>query len=254
MNISFDLYIPGNSWLHRLDPRVKLWAVALGLIVPFIVDLPILTGYLILIHLLLLSARIPWHRLQWIWQQLIFLLAMILLLQPFFTPSGAVWITLGPLQLTEGGMAYAVYLALRVIAMALLTSGLLFTTDQRDLVQAFVRLGMPYTWGLTISLTLRFLPAIAGLFTAVREAQASRGWISEGNFVRRTRDYLPVLIAVVIGSLRLSDDLTLALAARGLGAGPRRTVWHDLAMRPLDWIIALLVTLTFIALILIHTL
>jgi len=126
-------------------------------------------------------------------------------------------------------------LALRALSMTFVTGGLLFTTDQRSLVQALVRLGVPYSWGLTFSLTLRFLPAIGTLFVTVREAQAARGWVAEGNFIRRTRDYLPVLVAVVIGTLRLSDQLTLALAARGLGAAPQRTVWRGLRMRAADW-------------------
>jgi len=101
-----------------------------------------------------------------------------------------------------------------------------------------VRLGVPYTWGLTLSLTLRFLPALSDLFNKVREAQAARGWVAEGGLFRRARDYLPVLVAVVIGTLRMGDQLTLALAARGLGTVQRRTVWRELEMRPADrWVL-----------------
>ena len=95
---------------------------------------------------------------------------------------------------------------------------------------------------------LRFLPAIQYLFIAVREAQATRGWVVEGNLLKRFRDYLPVLVAVIIGTLRMSDRLTLALAARGLAASTRRTVWRDLQMRASDWVALAGLTIAFGAL------
>lgn len=236
MSLALELYVPARSWLHRLDPRVKLWATLLGIGTTFLLPGPpgqalFLGGVLLLLR----GAGIPWRMLCWLWRQMRPLVLLILLLQPFFTPWGAEILAVGPLRLTWGGLESALRLALRALSMTFVTGGLLFTTDQRSLVQAFVRLGVPYTWGLTFSLTLRFLPAINSLFVTVREAQAARGWVAEGNFIRRARDYLPVLVAVVIGALRLSDQLTLALAARGLGASPQRTVWRGLKMRAADW-------------------
>jgi energy-coupling factor transport system permease protein len=238
MSLVFDLYVPGRSWLHRLDPRVKLWLTLEGLVGAFLLRGWWMQG-LLLIGLLsvLRSASISWQTMSWLWRQMRWLVVLILLLQPFFSPGGEVWIALGPLRLTADGLRRALLLALRALTMTYIVGGLLFTTEQRMLVRALVRLGVPYTWGLTISLTLRFLPALSDLFAKVREAQAARGWIAEGNFFRRARDYLPVLVAVIIGTLRMGDHLTLALAARGLGSAPlqERTVWRDLEMRPADW-------------------
>jgi energy-coupling factor transport system permease protein len=154
--------------------------------------------------------------------------------------------------LTLGGYRAAAGLALRALNMAFVASGFLFTTDQRALVQALVCMGIPYTWGLTLSLTLRFLPAIGNLFEAVRDAQAARGWVPKGGLLRRVREYLPVLVAVVIRTLALSDQLTLALAARGLGATGRRTVWRAPRMRRVDWITLFLVALAFALLLLLR--
>ncbi|MDY0020195.1 MAG: energy-coupling factor transporter transmembrane component T [Anaerolineae bacterium] len=236
MSLALDLYVPGRSWLHRLDPRVKLWATFLGIAVAFLLPGPLEQAlFLVFLHLLLRVAGVPWHLLGWLWRQMGLLALFILILQPFFSPSGPSLVTWGSLHLTVGGIEAALGLALRAVAMAFVAAGLLFTTDQGALVQGLVRLGVPYTWGLTLSLTLRFLPAINGLFLSIREAQAARGWVAEGNFLRRARGYLPVLVAVVIGTLRLSDQLTLALAARGLGISARRTTWHELRMRSDDW-------------------
>ncbi len=238
MRTTFDLYAPGESWLYRLDPRVKLLGVGVGSLAAFL-----LTGagrqFLLLVGIvfLLWGGRVPRQRLAWLWGQMRVLVGIIVVLQPLFTVQGEVLFGLGPLRWTIGGLAYAATLALRTLSIAYLVGGLLFTTDQGQLVRAMVRLGMPYTWGLTVSLTLRFLPTIQSLFTAIREAQAARGWVAEGNLFRRAQSYFPVLVAVIIATLRTGDQLTLALAARGLGRvqGPR-TVWHPLRMRPYDWV------------------
>lgn len=249
MSLTLDLHVPGHSWLHRLDPRVKLWMTLLGIVTTFVVASPLGQALLLLALLAVLrGAGIPWPKLAWLWRQMRLLVLLILLLQPFFTPSGEIWVALGPVHITTEGVNRALLLALRALVMAYVTGGLLFTTDQPTLVRGFVRLGLPYTWGLTLSLTLRFLPAINSLFVAVREAQAARGWVARGNLVHRARDYLPVLVAVAIGTLRLSDQLTLALAARGMSSDRPRTSWRRLRMRPADWRALVVVTLLFAAL------
>jgi len=248
VSFSLDLYVPGRSWLHRCDPRVKLWMMLLGLVLAFRWTHPLTQAIFVASLLLTLRlAGVSWRTLGWLWQQMRLLVVLMLLLQPLFSPSGRILAQVGPLTLSLGGISSAMLLALRVLAMAFLTGGLLFTTDQRALVRAFVRLGLPYTWGLTLSLTLRFLPAIGNLATTVREAQASRGWVAEGNLLRRAREYQPVLIAIIIGALQLSDQLTLALAARGLGYTQKRTSWRELRFRHLDWWVLALSTLVFAA-------
>lgn len=256
MSVALDFYVHRESWLHRLDPRVKLWGMLLGFITAFLLPYAAAQGALLLgLHLLLLANHIPWDALRRLWRQMALLIVLILVLQPFFAPSGTVLVTIGPLRLTVGGLTEAALFATRTMVIAVIVGALLFTTDQRALVQSFVRLGLPYTWGLTFSLTLRFLPAIQQLFMTVREAQAARGWVAEGNLFRRFREYLPVLVAVIIGTLRMSDRLTLALAARGLAAPAsagtseplQRTVWRDLHMRRTDWMTFIGLTLALLA-------
>ncbi len=244
MSYEFDPYAPGDSWLHRLDPRVKLWGVVVSCFMAFWWHtLWLMLFFLGGLHLLFALARIPWRKLREWWQQMALLALLILILQPLFRPSGEVLLTWGILRLTTGGLYDGAVIALRMLSLAFTLALLLFTTTQPNLVRAFVRLGLPYAWGMAISLTLRFVPAIYALFVAVREAQAARGWQPEGSLIRRARGYLPVLVAVIIGTLRLSDQLTLALAARGFGGTSRRTVWRDLRMQGVDWLTLALLSL-----------
>ena len=243
MTVIFDSYVPGTSLLHRMDPRVKLWGALLGLIGVFLLPNLWARGlFLIGIHLVLLTSGVSWRVLGRLWRQMAILIILILLLQPFLQPAGHLILAVGPLLLTVGGVLEALGLIVRAMGIAFIIGALLFTTAQPALLRALVRLGLPYTWGLTISLALRFLPAIQDLFRAVRDAQAARGWVAKGNLVKRFREYIPVLVAVLIGTLRMSDQLTLALAARGLETMGQRTTWHELRMRASDWIFAAIFT------------
>ena len=248
MSQQYDLYLARDSWLHRLDPRTKLWAVLLaGAAGLMFRQIGVLIGLLVVSHLILLSARIPAERLRWLWVRLVPLLVMILILQPLFAPGpGPDLMTLGPLRLTVAGILEGVSFALRAAALAFVAAILLLTTDPNLLVQGLVKLGLPYPWGLTVGLAIRYLPTTYGLFATVGEAQQARGWIvGEGGFIRRVRSYLPILVATIIGALRLSDNLGMALAARGLSYPAERTVLRDARFTRTDWLAVVLVTAAF---------
>jgi energy-coupling factor transport system permease protein len=244
----FELYLAGDSWLHRLDPRTKLWAVllaaAVGLLFKSIV---ILAGLLLLAHLALLSARVPASAIRHLWLRLLPLLVMILVLQPLFAPGpGPELLRLGPLRITPAGILDGVSFALRMAALAFAAAVLLVTTESTALVQGLVKLGLPYPWGLTVDLAIRYLPTTYGLFVTVHEAQEARGWIvNRGNLFQRARAYVPILVATIIAALRLSDQLGLALAARGLGYPAHRTTWHEISFSGADRLAVALITLAF---------
>ncbi len=244
MSLSVDLYVSADSWLHRLDPRVKLWGVAAGTIVAFLLPDPavllILLGGLIG---LLRAGRVPMPRLRWALRSLLPLTMLILLIQPWFVGEGRELLALGPLRLTTGGLTTALSFAIRANLLALLALLPLLTTRHDDLVRGLVQLGLPYPWGLTITLALRYIPIAAGLFITIRQAQEARGLdLAHGNLLRRVGLYVPILTALVIASVRLSDQLAMAMAVRGLGVGPR-TERRVLVMTGADWWAALAVAI-----------
>jgi energy-coupling factor transport system permease protein len=251
----FDPHVPAGSWLHRLDPRAKLWCVLLASIVGLAYrHIGALAGLLLLAHAALLAAHIPLNRLRWIWSRLLPLLLMILILQPMFTPgTGPDLLRVGPVRWTTAGLLDGVSYALRAAALAFVAAALLLTTDSARLVQSLVKLGLPYPWGMTIGLAIRYLPETNGLFVSVMEAQQARGWIiGQGRFSQRVRSYLPVLVATIIASLRKADSLGLALAARGLGYARHRTALYDVQFRATDWLVLALTTAAFAGLMLLR--
>ncbi len=241
MNDNFDLYLPGDSLLHRLDPRVKLLLVAESTVLLFLfTHLIIAASLLLIMHVLILSTGMPGQRLRALWRLMLPLTLLIPTLWLIFQPGpGAAFLTIGPLRLTWTALLQGVTMALRLDALAFAMFLWLFTTDQATMVRGLAALGLPYTWSLTLALALRYIPTIAGLYEQVADAQRARGLdLDSGSLWRRLQARQPILVAMLISALRTSQGLAWSLEARGLGApGVRRTQFRHLRFTRQDWVV-----------------
>jgi energy-coupling factor transport system permease protein len=239
MSTRFDLYVARDAWLHRLDPRTKMAFVAASFAVLLVGDrLLLMVGYLVAVHVLLWSVRIPGRRIAWLWRRMWPVTLLILVLWPLSHPGGApVLVAWWRVRITLPGIRQGLMAALRVNGLAFAVFVLLLTTGQSEMVHGLVRLGLPFEWGLTLALGLRYLPLLYGTYATITDAQRARGWTPEREGpLRRLLAYRPTLIALVIGALRLTDRLTYALAARGFRPGHPRTTRRTLRLRRVDWI------------------
>jgi len=256
MSFAFDLYVDRPSWLHRLDPRTKLAFVAFSSVLLLSFGHPLVpAAFLLAVHGVLWSGKIPGSRLRWAWQRMGPITLLILLLWPIFYPQGdeVLW-QVWRVRITTQSLWQGLSTALRVDALAFVFLVLLFSTDQARLVRGLVKLGLPYEWGLTLAIALRYLPTLYGIYTTVSQAQQARGWVvGEGGFVRRMKSYLPILVAVIVSSLRLADNLSLALAARGFQPGARRTYLRELKLSPADKVCLLLLALLLVLFLIVRT-
>jgi energy-coupling factor transport system permease protein len=252
VSFDFDLYVPRSSWLHRADPRIKLAFVVLGTgALLLFQNLWVMLAGLLVLHALLLSAKVPRDRIVWVWRAMLLLNILIPVLWVVFYPEGeSVLFRFWFIRITALSVVRGVALALRLDAIAFLWFSWLFTTDQASLVRSLVRLGLPYEWGLVLALSFRYMPTFLGLFGVVMDAQQSRGLdLSQGRWLARLRAYLPILIAMVISALRTAERLGMALEARALGLpGVQRTAFREIVFRPLDAIYLVAVVALFGAL------
>jgi energy-coupling factor transport system permease protein len=255
MQPAFDLYVRRETWLQALDPRVKLLFVVVATALLFIVPgIGMAVAMALACTGLLWAARVPWRQIGRVWSAMGVLAAMVLVLTAIFGGGGgAVLLRIGPITVTAGSLAQGLLLAARLVALALIFAFWLFTTDQSAMVRGMVALRMPYEWGLTLALALRYLPIFASLYGQVRDAQQARGLdLAAGGLWGRLRALQPVLIAMIITALRNSEHLGRALEARALGArGLHRTVYRPLHMARADWLAcAFLVTVLLAAVLL----
>ena len=238
--MSFDLYVPRQSWLHRADPRVKLlFVVEMTLLLLLWRNLPFTFGVLVACHGLMASARVPWSRIRSLWRVVLPLTMLIVLLWlPMMPRSTPLLLQIWRIQVTLPALLRGLLMAARLDALAFLFFVWLATTEQRAIVQGMVRLGLRYDWGLTLSLALRYLPTLQATYLQVVDAQRARGLdLSEGTLLTRVRKRLPILVALLVTALRSSENVGRALEARALGiSGVRRTVLYDLDMRSADFL------------------
>lgn len=243
-----------GGWLYRLDPRVKLIFALCWLILCIVTsNVGWLAALLLSTQVILIAGGLPLKRIAGTWETLAPLVLIILIVQPLFSPgSGPVLFQVGTARITQSGILLGLGYGLRLAAAAFTALVPVLTTPADRLVLAFQKFGMPYPWAMIFVLAIHALGSIRRLYTTITEAQQTRGWdTSKGNVFKRVRATFPTLIALIVASLRLSDSLSLGLAARGFGVGAaslhHRTVLDDIHMQPTDWIAAAITMLAFAA-------
>jgi len=234
-----DLYSEADTFLHKMDPRVKILAVllisVLALILSTLYSLLVLLAF---IFLLLFLARATLSRTVFALKFVLRFMVLIIVLWPIFDPAGNhVLGSLGPITITEQAIWRGVTSAARVGCLATVWYILLFTTSQRDLVRALVKLGVRFDIGLTLAISLRFLPTFSALVESIKDAQRARGLeLGRGGLVKRARNYVAVLVPTIVSALKTADTLSLALQSRAYGARADRTYLRELKMRASDGI------------------
>ncbi|WP_456444049.1 energy-coupling factor transporter transmembrane component T family protein [Thermococcus sp.] len=232
-----QFYRERDSFLHHLDPRVKIVGTILGIAAIMLYNDPTILIPLFFIFLLIgvVLGKIS------VWEQ-------VTLLKPLL-PIVVITIIIWPLIYKPRfmGVLFGVSFSMRLLTFALLTFLLLATTSQGDLILGFVKLGMPHEYGLTISISLRYIPTLYRLAGTIMDAQKSRGWeVEKGNFITRARKMTAVLIPLLVSSLKTAHDLSIALESRGFGASPKRTFIREIRMGRRDYMVLVLMVVFFV--------
>ena len=216
-------YIDNGSFFTRVDALSKLLWVILTILVTFQLHnnaaRGIMLGFLLLV---LLLARIP---LKSIWGALPIILVMgtLLFAVNLFTTPSTSFIKIAEITLGKQGFDRGLEFFLRITIMVLASFIFIWTTDIRDLMTGFVRLGMPYRFAFAIFLALRFLPIVQQEVDAVKAAHAIRGRALRSPIRHRFRLWQRYMFTVIVNGLRKAENTALAIESRGFGAYPDRT-------------------------------
>lgn len=242
-------YFPGDSLLHRLDPRIKIIALMLILIAVFLADSVIGYGIVCLTStgLLILSGvplRMMFKAVKPLWIVIVF----TALIHIFSTPGEAV-AAVGAFSITKEGVKMASFMALRLLLLILVSSLLTFTTTPITLTDAlerllnpFKRLGIPaHELAMMMTIALRFIPTLLEETERIMKAQESRGAdFTTGNLFRRVKNMVPIFVPLFISAFRRADDLAVAMEARCYRGGENRTRMRILKISSRDYIALLL--------------
>lgn len=238
-DITLGQFFPGNSFIHRLDPRTKILCIIAYIAVVFCVKS--IPGYIILAlftGICILSSKIP---VKFVLKGLkpIMVFAAITAIFNLFLTNGKVLWQWRFLTITYEGARLAVFMVLRLFFLVLGTSLLTLTTSPINLTDGIERLlsplkkvGVPaHELAMMITIALRFVPTLLEETDKIIKAQTARGADFEsGNLISRAKAMIPILIPLFISAFRRADDLAVAMECRCYHGGENRTRLRELNM------------------------
>ena len=143
---------------------------------------------------------------------------------------------------------YSLALALRLIALMTSFSLFFLTVHPDELSQALIQMRVRFEFAFAMSMAMRYVPTLAQEAYAIMDAQKSRGVeLDKGNLITRVRNIIPIIVPLIIVSIRRALSIAESMESRGFGASEKRTYMEKLAFRRRDWAI---VTISLLVLIL----
>ena len=249
--ITIGQYIPGDSFIHKLDPRTKILISILFIACLFLVDK--FVGYtLILAYLaaIIIIAKIP---LRFIFNGLkpIFLLVVLTAVLNIFMVKGTsdtLVFKAGIFSVYTEGLVIAGLMAIRLILLIVGTSLLTLTTSPIELTDGIEILLRPigkeiaHELAMMMTIALRFIPTLMDETDKIMKAQQARGADFEsGNIIQKAKNLIPLLVPLFISSFRRADELAMAMEARCYRGGKGRTRMKQLSYAAIDYVAFLLI-------------
>lgn len=244
-DIQIGRYLPGDSFLHRMDPRVKIVLLFFFLLLIFFVEnAASFAALACAVALLMVFSRVPLMMQLRSIRPILWIVLFTFAVHLFMTP-GTEAFRIGFLTATWEGIVRGAYIGLRLILLILLSTLLTLTTSPlrltdglEALLSPLRRVGVPvHELAMMMTIALRFVPTLLEELDRIMKAQKARGVDFErGNIMQRLRAIVPVLVPLFLSAFRRADELALAMEARCYRGGEGRTQMKELRTGRLDYV------------------
>ncbi|MBR5708213.1 MAG: energy-coupling factor transporter transmembrane protein EcfT [Oscillospiraceae bacterium] len=244
-DVTLGQYFPGDSIVHRLDPRTKLVLTILYIVALFLaVDYFSYALMIVVLAACIIVSKIKLRVILRGVKPLIIIIIITGLLNLFYTKGEPIlefWI----FKITLEGIKRAVFMILRIVMLIMGTFLLTYTTSPvaltdglESLLSPLKKLRFPvHELAMMMSIALRFIPTLVEETDKIMSAQKARGANFEtGNLFQRAKALLPLLIPLFISAFRRADELAVAMESRCYNGGEGRTKMKALHMRARDWV------------------
>jgi len=243
-DITLGQFFPGNSPVHRMDPRTKLL-----LLIVYIVALFMASGWVAygIVLLFLVTAvaisRIPLKALVRGMKPIVLILVFTGLLNLFLTDGQHVLVEVWIIRITLEGVIRAFVMMARILMLLAGTFLLTYTTSPialtdglESLLNPLKKIKLPvHELSMMMCIALRFIPTLIEETDKIMSAQKARGADFEsGNLFQRVKALVPILVPLFISSFRRADELATAMECRCYHGGEGRTKMNLLRFRFLD--------------------
>lgn len=253
-DITIGQYFPGNSLLHKMDARMKIILTMCLIVAIFICKNIVSLGAMIIATFIVVAvSKIPFKTIGKSIKPLTIIIIITAILNIFYG-KGEPLVQLGKLKITVDGIETAVFMAIRIITLVVISSLLTYTTSPTELTDALERLFRPlkvfkvdvHSIAMTMTIALRFIPTLIEEIEKIMSAQKSRGADMEsGGLIHRAKALVPVLIPLFVSAFRRANELAYAMECRCYRGGDGRTKMKVVKMSARDYI-SLAVVLAFV--------
>ena len=232
-DITLGQYMPGNTAVHRLDPRTKIILTAAYIAMIFLVSSPL--WYVVPTLYVALAARLAglsFGQLLKSVRPLRVLLILTFVLNLFFSGGSTVWVRWGIVTVTQEGVLLAIHFSMRLVFLVVGTSVLTLTTSPVALSDGIEMLLKPLTvfhfpsheLAMMMTIALRFIPTLIEETDKIMKAQQARGADFEsGRLLARAKAMVPLLVPLFVSAFRRAGELAMAMEARCYHGGEGRT-------------------------------
>ena len=246
-DITIGQHFPGNSLVHRFDPRLKLVLTVAYIVLLFAASNPLgLTLSILFLGVMYKVAKIPVKMIGKSLKPILPIVLFTAVLNLFFVSGeGDPLVHFWFLRIYAEGVRYAVLMAVRVMALIAGTSLLTYTTSPIVLTDAIEQLLKPlgklhfpvHELAMMMSIALRFIPTLIEETDKIMNAQKARGaQLDTGKMTDRVKALVPVLIPLFISAFRRADELAMAMECRCYRGGTGRTRLKVLRCEKQDYI------------------
>lgn len=238
-DITLGQYFPGDTVVHRLDPRTKILFILIYIIALFTAsgaaDYAVVT---VVFFVFMRLSKIKFSSLLRGVRPLVFVIALTAILNMFYT-DGKILVKLWIFKITYEGIISAFFMALRITLLVMCTSLLTYTTSPIMLTYGLERLLSPlkrvkvpvHELAMMMSMALRLIPTLIEETEKIMNAQKARGArFDTGNLIEKAQALLPILVPLFVSSFKRADELATAMESRCYHGGEGRTRLRELRM------------------------
>ena len=234
-DLTLGQFFPANSIIHRFDPRLKIvfFMLILLAVLLFVSNFFSLVFALIFVVFLMLISKVPLSMYLKSLKVILPILIFTMLLNLLYTSDGTILLDFWVIKLTTGGITRSILMSVRVVLLIFVSAILTYTTSPNDLTDAIDRLLSPlkyiglgravHTMSMMMTIALRFIPTLVEETEKIMNAQKARGADFEtGKLIDRIKAIIPILIPLLISSIRRAYDLAEAMECRCYNGGEGR--------------------------------
>lgn len=244
-NITLGQYVPLDSKIHRIDPRIKI--IMMIVLMVAVLTVPNFYGYAFLFVVLTSAVLISKLTIRFVikaMKPMIVMLVILFILNIFLIRTGEVLVDFWFIKIHLDAVTQTLFIAFRLMLMIMVTTLLTATTAPldltlgiEDLLKPFERIGVPsHEIAMMISIALRFIPTLIEDTQRIMNAQASRGVdLDEGKLKEKISGIISMIVPLFISSYHRAEDLADAMEARGYFPGKERTRYKQLKIRFSDY-------------------